>query len=178
MLLIFKILFITGILYALISIILGNLFEFGDFDGIDGDFPILSALPISPVNVIIFITTLGGVGIMQIKAGKESLDALIIAFLVATIVSFLIYRFVIYPLKKSQNTSSISQKELIGHEAVVTKKILKNGFGQISYTEKGNSYTSPAKSIDKEEIEIGNKVIIVTINNGIFIVKKVDDKIF
>ncbi|MCT4563841.1 MAG: hypothetical protein N4A68_05915 [Maledivibacter sp.] len=169
MLLIYRIAFITGILYAAATLILGHLFDSLDFDG-DVDFSISSFLPIKPVTIVSFITVFGGVGIMATINGLSTIIGLIISLVIAYAITLLIYKLIVLPLFKAQNTSAASQKDLIGITAKVTSKIFENSFGQITYANKGNTYSSPAKSIDKKAIETGSEVVIISIENNIFYV--------
>ena len=79
-------------------------------------------------------------------------------------------RILIRPLKRAENTSSQSQSDMIGREAVVSETILKNQFGEIRYSVCGNSYTTPAKSVKGDKIMTGVKVKICKIENNIFYV--------
>ncbi|TCO74787.1 hypothetical protein [Marinisporobacter balticus] len=171
MILIYKITFITGILYAVVSLILGHLFDAIDFDG-DVDFPLFTILPVKPITVVTFITVFGGAGIMCTRRGIATIFTLLISLVFAYFISFLVYRFVVVPLYKAQNTSAASQKEIIGLDATVKSSIMENGFGKISYVSKGNTYDSPAKHIKGDFIEAGTKVFIVDIKKHVYYVER------
>ncbi len=172
MLLVYKISFITGVLYAVVSLILGNLFDSLDFDvDMDFDVPSLTILPIKPVTIVTFITVFGGVGIITSIKGFSTIIGFIISFCSAYMISLAVYRFIIQPLFKAQNTSSASQKDMVGLTAKVTSKIFENGYGQITYVNKGNTYTSPAKTSNGKAIESGSEVVIVSSKKGVFYVE-------
>ena len=86
------------------------------------------------------------------------------------IVAYLMYRFVIVPLHKAQNTSAVEKQSLIGHNAVVTEKIPQGQFGKITYYVNGNTYSSPAKSEDGNEIIRNTNVQIVHIDKNTYYV--------
>ncbi|QZY55711.1 NfeD family protein [Crassaminicella profunda] len=175
MLMIYKIAFITGILYAVVSLILGHLFDAVDVDmDFDGDIhiPIFTILPIKPITIITFITVFGGVGIMCSNKGVNSIFAFLMAIVIAYAITSLVYRLIMIPLYKAQNTSAASQRDLIGVDAVVKSSIVKNGFGQITYVKNGNTYDSPAKHVNGEHLEVGTKVFIVDIKENIYYVEK------
>ena len=176
MILLYKITFITGALYAVVSLVLGHLFDSLDFD-MDAEFdvPILTILPIKPITIVAFITVFGGIGIIASSKGVAPVYTLIISFASAYIISLLVYRFIILPLLKAQNTSTSSQKELIGVTAKVISTIAENGFGQITYVNKGNTYTSPAKHSEGKSIKSGTIVIIVSIKENVFYVEPKDE---
>lgn len=171
MLLIYKIAFITGVLYAVTTLVLGQLFNSLDFDvDVDFNISIFSLLPIKPITIVTFITVFGGVGIITTNKGFHPIYSFIISFASAYLVSLLIYRLIIRPLFRAQNTSASSQKDLIGITANVTSTIMENAFGQITYINNGNTYTSPAKNIQGRPIVTGTKVVIVSIKDNVFYV--------
>lgn len=169
MYLIYKIAFITGVLYAVATLVLGQLFDSLDFDG-DIDIGVMTVLPIKPITIVTFITVFGGVGIITTLRNFSAILSFIISFIIAYLTSLLIYRLIILPLYKAQNTSAASQKDLIGVTAKVTSTIIENSFGQITYSSKGNTYSSPAKSIKEKAILTGTEVVIISIEDNVFYV--------
>ncbi len=171
----FQICFLTGTAYTVISFLLGQLFDFVDIDGdvdFDGDVTGVSVSPLKPIIIVAFTTVFGGIGIISIKAGLASIIALLIASASGLFIAYIIYRFVVTPLYKAQNTSASSQTELIGHKGVMKLGTKGDSFGRISYTLNGNIYTSPAKSLDGKEINRDETVIIVEIHKNVFFVDK------
>ncbi|TAH56971.1 MAG: hypothetical protein EWM52_12040 [Methanosarcina mazei] len=111
--------------------------------------------------------------ICTIKGLSQGLAA-IIALISGASAAFLLYRFIIVPIYRAQNTSAISQKELKGALAKVTLAINGNFFGKISYTFNANTYSAPAKSIDGKDIERGVPVVIINIERNTFYVKRIE----
>ncbi len=140
-----------------------------DFDS-DIDFGYLNIIPIKPAVIAIFMTVFGGIGIMKTKSGQQALYIFFISFIVACATSYLINKYIFCFLKKAENTSSESQKKLIGQYAKVISAILQDGFGQIKYSMNGNTYNSPAKHIEGKRVEFNSKVVIVLIENDVFYV--------
>jgi membrane protein implicated in regulation of membrane protease activity len=95
-----------------------------------------------------------------------------LAGLLGAAVSFLIYRFVVVPLSKAQNTSAVEIQSLVGHKAKVTEKIFQGGFGQITYHVNGNTYNSPARSENGGEIARGAGVEIIYIQDNTYFVRE------
>ncbi|SDK41775.1 hypothetical protein [Natronincola ferrireducens] len=187
---VFDICFKTGALFAVVSFALGQIFNFmgagGDIDvdvdlDVDLDFDSdtdshgsgNTVTPLKPVVITAFITVFGGVGLISLNRGIESFLATIIASASGLIVSTLLYKLVIVPLHKAQNTSAISQKELIGHRAKVKLEIKANVFGSIVYSKGGNTYSAPAKSREGVDIKRGEEVIIIAIEKGVYYVEKI-----
>lgn len=172
----FQICFFAGTIYTVVSFLLGQLFDFVDIDGdvdFDGDIPGFAISPLKPIVIVAFVTVFGGSGIILTRTGLTALLSLIIALFLGFLMAFIIYKYIVIPLYRAQNTSAASQKELIGQCAKMKLGTKGDSFGRISYVVNGNIYTAPAKSIDGKEINEDENVIIVDIQNNIFYVDKI-----
>lgn len=185
MMVVFQVCFFVGIALAVLSVVLGGLTDFLGIDGADGvdwDLELDSlgidiSLPLNPVIYIVLITVFGGVGmILKTTTGFTAFVILAISLAAGIAAGFALYRLVIRPLKKAQNTSSPDTEELIGVLASVTEKIQANGFGQISYVVNGNSFTAPARSTRQEEIAAGTEVSICWIQEHVFYVAPLEQE--
>lgn len=140
----------------------------------DGGHDIFSkfyVFPLKPVTIFSFLTVFGGLGLIGTKNKYYPIIVLIVSFLIGIIISTLIYKFIVVPLYKAQNTSDVSQKTLIGMKACVISPILENGFGTISYAVNGIKHNAPAKHINKKLIPLGEEVIIYCIKDNVFYVE-------
>ena len=193
MLRLFQVCFFTGALYTLISFLLGHLLDFAGAGGdihtdfsMDTDVDIdlntdigahgagsAAVSPLKPVTIAAFITVFGGTGILMLKNEHSTLAALMVAALLGLAVAFMLYRFLIVPLNRAQNTSAVSQASLVGSLAYATLPMEDNSFGKIKYTVEGNTYSAPCKSIDGKLITKGVPVVIIDIQKNIFYVKEV-----
>lgn len=175
MLRLFQICFLTGTAYTVISFLLGQLFDFVDIDGdvdFDGDVTGVNVSPLKPIIIVAFTTVFGGIGIISIKVGLSAILALLIAVCSGLFIAFIIYKYIVVPLYKAQNTSAASQTELIGHRAKMKLGTKGDSFGRVTYVVNGNIYTAPAKSLDGKEISRDEDVIIVDIRKNVFFVDK------
>lgn len=171
----FQTCFWTGTLFAVISFLLGQVFDFIGLDGdvdFDGDLHGMSIFPLKPVTIIAFLTVFGGIGMMLTLKGIQVWLVTAVSVTVGIATAWIIYRFIIVPLRKAQNTSALSQRELIGLCGILKEGIKGQGFGQISYIAASNKYLAPAKSIDGSDIDRGSEVKIVKIEGNIFYVIK------
>lgn len=198
MLILFQVCFVTGVLYTVISFIVGHLLDFAgvggdadleididagsdiDLDGISeihginhGDMSGTIVSPLKPVTIAAFITVFGGAGMIFLKNGYNALIALSVATCLGLMVSYLLFRLIIVPLTRAQNTSAVAQAELVGSLAYATLDMKNKEFGKIHYTVEGNTYSAPAKSIDGKMIISGVPVVIIEINKNTFYVKEV-----
>lgn len=178
MLLLFQVCFFVGIALIIISLLLGSVFDIVGIDGLNLDFGGSSlALPVSPVVFVLFTAIFGGIGwvLTDYAPGLLGLFIVLIAVVSGIIICFLVQHFIITPLKKAQNTSAPEAHELIGLPAVVSETIFEQGFGEIRYVINGNSYTSPAKSIDGGELKTGINVAICWIEGYVFYVTSTEN---
>lgn len=163
----FTIAFGVGMGYTIISLILGNLLDMGDLDG-------SYSSPLRPAPIAAFLIVFGGVGLIFYET-LGLFMVLIISASLGLIISYILIRFVLMPLHRAQNTSTIEKQSLIGLMATVNEKILLNGFGKIAYHVNGSNISSPAKSETGEEIMVGTKVEIVSIDRNTYYVRKVQN---
>ncbi len=181
MYMLYYILFGVGLGYTVISAIIGNIFDISEFGD---DFMPEGLSFFKPAIIACYITVLGGVGLIFYNyeysffgiAVENKNYSLAITFLVAQIFAFfasnVFNRYFIKPLSKAQNTSAAEREEMIGAIGKVTETILENGFGKISFIVKGNTISSPAKSIDNTVISANTIIKIVDIKKNIFYVEK------
>jgi membrane protein implicated in regulation of membrane protease activity len=117
------------------------------------------------------VAVLGGSGLIFLKSFIPVL-ALAFASALAFAVSWSMYRFVIIPLSKAQNTSILEMQEFVGMPAKVTEKIPQGKYGKITYFAKGNSLSAPAKSEDGGEIGRNEDVVIAYIDKNTYYVSR------
>lgn len=178
MLLLFQVCFFVGVALIIISVLLGSLFDIVGIDGFDLDFGGSSiVLPVSPIVFVLFSAVFGGIGwlLTDYFPGVFWLFVLFIAAAVGVFTCYLVQHFIITPLKRAQNTSTPEIQDLVGLPAEVSETILEQKFGEIRYVINGNSYTSPAKSIDGREIRAGVSVAICWIEEYVFYVTSTEN---
>ncbi|BCN32161.1 hypothetical protein [Anaeromicropila herbilytica] len=175
----FLVCFLVGVILTVVSFILGHLFEIFGIDGLDFDlhfFGIDLFLPMSPLVYLLFLVVFGGMGMILINMhmGLSILFISIVSFLIAALIAYFVYHFIIKPLKKAQNTSAADKEELIGIRAAVSETIPANSYGEIKYLIHGNSYVAPAKATTEVEIKAGSNVVICWIKDYVFYVASID----
>lgn len=166
----FWICFGVGVGYTVIAFLLGEVVGLIDFDtDFDIDFH-GTVSPLKPSVIAAFITVFGGTGLLFVRF-LPLYSALPMAGLSGVAVAFLLYRFIIQPLARAQNTSAVEIQSLVGHTAKVTEKIFQGGYGQITYHVNGNTYSSPAKAEDGGEVKRGASVEIMYIQDNTYFVR-------
>ena len=128
--------------------------------------------PFKPIIIAIFLTVFGGLGLIFLGTFPLAWMALSIAAAGGLLVSYLLFRFVVVPLHKWQNTNTHEKQNIIGVTAKVTEHIPQGGFGKITYTYNEKIMSGPAKSEDGSEIERSTMVEIVYIERNTYHVRK------
>lgn len=168
---VFYICFLIGIVYSILSVILGGIFDIFNIGGsidLNFEFPFISLM--KPAVLAIFLTVFGGMGLIGIRNGWKY--TVLIAAILGISSAICIWRIVIINLFKAENTSSAKRKDLIGLEAFVIETILEGKVGSITYIVNGNKYSSPCRNIMGTKIPVGKKVIIKEIKENTFFVSE------
>lgn len=156
--------FAVGFLFAIGTAIFGDLFDLH----VDHDLPFLS-----PTIIASFLTIFGGMGLfLHALTDLSSMMVAVLAIIIALIGSAFMFFFVMVPLKKAEKSSAKSSMDMIGQTAEVITTIGVKGKGEIMYQQGGSRLSSPASSVDQQEISAGSRVEIVDVIGGTFIVKK------
>jgi membrane protein implicated in regulation of membrane protease activity len=125
------------------------------------DAPDITVSPLSPITVATFITTFGGIGVLCTQFfGCDPRLSLVMATVGALLTSGLVYLFYSQFLVRSQGSSEVRQRELIGLYAEVSVPIGETALGQISYDTKAGRMSSPARSLNGQAISRGTFVQI------------------
>lgn len=127
--------------------------------------------PLKPSIIAAFLTVFGGVGLLLIRR-FDWLFSVIGAGLLGLLAAYLIFRFIMVPLSKRQNTSAVEKQNLIGHNAAVSEAIPQGGFGKITYYANGNTYSAPARAESGGAIGRKATVEIVGIEKHTYFVRE------
>ncbi|MCM8710335.1 NfeD family protein [Clostridium sp. SYSU_GA19001] len=190
---VYTIVFWVGVIYTVVTFLLGGLLGLFHMDGhvdthVDTNFhasldshidthadsgisPTFAVFPLKPITIVSFLTVFGGIGIIGTHSKINPILLFIIAFISALITAFILYRFIVIPLYKAQNTSAFSKNSVVGMKAKVISPILEGSFGTISYVVNGKRYNGPAQHVGKKGIPQGEEVIIYEIKNNVFYVE-------
>lgn len=162
--------FVGGVLFALATIILGDILGHifsGFFDTLSLDH--LDFL--QPMVVVGGITIFGGSGITlsQYTALKPFPTALV-SLLVSVVVSILVYFSYVKPMKNCENSSGFSLQDLVGKIAEVTVPIPARGYGEVVIKVGAGNTNQIAANLEQVEIPAGTRVVIGEVKEGILFV--------
>jgi membrane protein implicated in regulation of membrane protease activity len=196
MITIYGYIFWFGVIYAVFSFFLGQ-FTGGSVDGMDGvEIDVGSAdvgdagfesstvsggsdytvSPFKPIVIATFCIVFGGTGMTALRLNLNIWLVFFVSIGVGVMIAMALYKFIVAPLYRAQNTSAATRKDLLGLKALVTSPVYQDGFGTISYRINGNIYNGPAKSYTGEAIEQGVNTTIVGFEGRAFVVT-ITDKI-
>ncbi len=176
--LIYLVCFGVGLLFTIVSAVLGDVFGGGhDVDahadvGTGGHaeagfehtgMPGVS--PFSPTTIASFITAFGGFGLIftKIEATRNPLISAPLSVLAGVVVAggvFLVFNRI---FSKTQSSSESRVATLVGMQATVITPIPQQGVGEIAYVQAGSRYTAPARTESGAAVTGGATVKIIRV---------------
>jgi len=176
--LIYLICFAVGLLFTLISAMVGHLF--GDHEGSSDlgtgghaeagfdhtGMPGMS--PFSPTTIACFVTAFGGLGMIfsKIEATKSPWVSAPLATLGGLLIAAGVFLLFGLLFQKTQSSSEARVSKLKGIGATIITPIPENGVGEIAYVQNGTRYTSPAREESGAAMAMGRTVTITRIVGG------------
>ena len=154
----------TIYLYVLIgcTVISFFLFIFGDIFDFDG--------PVDPMLIIPWLAFTSLFGIM----GEKIFDmSHLLVFLVSgglsLIIVFLMNFYILIPLRNSESSLSVSEKDFEGRTATVITPIPVKGMGEIKLSSVTGTITRPAAFYEAQEegVKAGSEVLIIEIKDRV-----------
>lgn len=154
-------LLVTGVLFAIVTVLFGDLLSNaldGALDWMSGDV----AHWFQPMVLFSGLTVLGGAGVLLTKyTGLGSVYVLILGILAAVLAAVLLYLLYVKPMSNTENSIAFSMKDLVGHIGEVTVAIPSRGYGEVVLRIGGGLTNQIAKSFDGTDIPLGMRVVIV-----------------
>jgi Membrane-bound serine protease (ClpP class) len=165
---------IGGIVYALITIVFGDVLG----DALDG---MLDILPdglgwINLMTVVGGITVFGGAGLMLDRYTDLAAGAVIaIALLAAVVIGAGVYFFYVRPMRSTESSTGYSIEEMPGKLAEVLVSIPADGYGEVMLRMGAAGVTNrTAASFDGVPVEAGAQVVVVEVRDGTLYVSRLD----
>ena len=155
----------VGAGFVVVSALLGQIGGMMDVD-------VASVSPFKPILIAFFLTVFGGLGLIFLPVFPMVWMVVSIAAAGGLGLSWLIFRFVVVPLYRLQNTSAHERQAIIGATAKVSSRIPQGGHGKITYTFEDKIMSGPAKSEDGNEIATNTVVEIVYIEKNTYHVRE------
>lgn len=151
--------FYTLITCAAISVVL---FLFGDIFDFDG--------PVDPMLIVPWIAFTSLFGYLGEKAfDVNSWVILFIGIGLATLLVFLLNFYILVPIRNSEATISMSEKDMEGLKGIVITPIPIKGMGEIKISSVTGSMSRPAAFYEEQEqgVAQGKEVLIIEIRDRV-----------
>lgn len=163
-----------GLLLALLAGGVNALFHFLHMD-LHFDAGGGSPFPLKAVTIGAFCIVFGSVGLMRQTLGLSGDGAAAAALLAGLGAAAAMYRFVVVPLYRMENTSTHTHDQVIGQKGRIVSAVLEDGFGTLSYCINGNTLSAPAREERGRRVEQGQAVVIARVEGNVFFVRTVLD---
>ena len=161
---------IGGVLFAVVTIVFGDIL--GDIFG--GFFDSLSMDHLDflqPMVLVGGITIFGGSGIMLNQYTLlKPFPAAIVSLMISIAVSFLVYFSYVKPMKNSENSTAFSIKDLVGRIGEVTVPIPVGGYGEVVLKVGAGNTNQIAGNLEQVEISAGARVVVGETKEGVLYV--------
>lgn len=159
--------FITGILFTVVTLVIGELLS-SLTDSLEGH----GMAFLHPVVLIGGLTIFGGSGIMLLRyTPLGPVLSLLLAICIALCLSTLTWFLYVKPMKQSENSTAFSRNGLIGKIAEVTVSIPESGYGEVIIRVGAAGLTNQiAASLEGTAITGGSRVVIVEVKGEVLFV--------
>lgn len=128
---------------------------------------------LDPAVILAFISFTSAVGyILELTTEWNHLLIFIIALGAATGLDFLLYFFVLLPLKSAEVSLAYTDESLTGQVGKVIVPVPVDGFGEIIIESVNGVISKRAAGYENKAIDYGKEVLIIEVKEGTFIVKE------
>ncbi|WP_203248214.1 hypothetical protein [Sporosarcina beigongshangi] len=128
---------------------------------------------LDPAVVLAFITLTAAAGyILELVTALNSGIIIVIALVIAAVLDFLLYVFVLLPIRSAEVSLAYTDESLVGQVAKVIVPVPIGGFGEIVIETVSGILSKRAVGYENTAIEYGKEVLIMEVKNGSFIVKE------
>ncbi len=128
---------------------------------------------LDPAVILAFITLAAAAGyILELVTALNSGIIVVIALVIAAVLDFLLYFFVLLPIRSAEVSIAYTDESLTGQVAKVIVPVPVDGFGEIVIESVSGVLSKRAAGYENTAIEYGKEVLIIEVKNGTFIVKE------
>lgn len=136
---------------------------FGDvIDGVGEGIPFFN-----PAVILSFLTFFAAIGfIFESLTAFSSIMIILMATIISTVLSVLLYFFILLPLKSAEVSMAYTDESLAGQIGKVIVPIPIDGFGEVVIETVNGLISKRAVGFDNEEVEYNQQVLIVDVKEG------------
>jgi hypothetical protein len=166
---VFLIIFGVGLMLAVITFAVGELFDLGDSGDAGSELGEPGASPFSSRILFVFMTAFGGFGYIG-----QSLDWGVPASITLALAGGLgvaagTFFLIVLPMARQQGSVHVTEDEFLDREAQVTAEIPEGGLGRVTLVVRssGARMSQAARSANGERIPFGTAVRVVGVGTGV-----------
>lgn len=157
--------FAVGVLFAVLTIVLGDLLHTDHFHFLH------------PVAVIGGLTVFGGAGILLMRYTALAAGVvLLLSLLLAVAISLALYFLYVKRMRQAENSTGFSIRELAGRIGEVSAAIPPRGYGEVVLKAGGGFTNQIAASFDGEALPSGTRVVVVEVKDDTLYVSRLDNE--
>lgn len=154
---------IIGVVFALVTVMLGELID-SALDGLLDFLHLDFGHVLRPLVLIGGLVGFGGAGVVMTQVlFLAQIVVLGISLIIGFIFAVLMYVVFIKPMQKAENTSGFSIRDLIGYPGEVITPIPANGCGEVLLKIGAGHTNQIAESVTQSEIPNGVRIVVVDV---------------
>lgn len=164
-----------GSIFALVTLIFGDIL--GDVLGGIADALSSDHLDfIQPMVIVGAITVFGGAGIMLSNyTALGALPVLLYSAMAAVLSSAVTYFAYVRPMKRSENSTGFSLRDLVGKIGEITVPVPLQGYGEVMIRAGAGNTNQIAGSLDGEELPSGTRVVVGEVKDNVLYVFRYEE---
>jgi membrane protein implicated in regulation of membrane protease activity len=167
---------IAGALFAIVSLVAGDLFHHG-LDGISDAFSFDHLDFLHPTTIASAVTTFGGIGVLLSRYTSLDTFAMLSVTVTASLVIAVALHFLyVKPMRNSENSVGFSMAEFSGQVGRITIPIPAKGYGEVMIRMGAGNSCQVASSHDGDFIPAGTEVVVVDVVENVLYVSRFDQQ--
>ena len=165
---------IGGIVFSILSLVAGDIFEHG-LDHVTGSLGEHLEF-LNPTTIVSAIATFGGAGVLLMEYSSLAGAPLVaLAGLIAVGVAIGLHFVYIRPMRRGENSVAFSMADFPGMIGSVTIAIPSNGYGEVMMRVGAGNTNQIAASHDGRPIRAGEPVVVVEVRDDTLFVVPLDE---
>lgn len=169
--------FLGGTLFALVTLILGDILGHL-FDGAVDALSFHHFDFLSPMVTVGGLTVFGGTGIMLTRYSPLLISWIVLLSLIAALaVSVVVYFAYVKPMKNAENSIGFSIHDLVGRIGEISIPVPAKGAGEVVLRIGAGNTNQIAESYDGEELPVGTRVVVGEVKEGVLYVFRYEEEL-
>jgi hypothetical protein len=166
---VFLIIFGVGLLLAIVTFALGDLFDLGDSGDAGSELGEQGASPFSSRILFVFLTAFGGFGYIGQALDWGTPAAVTLALAGGLVVAAGTFFLIVLPMSRQQGSVHVTENDYLNLEGQVTADIPDGGLGRVTFVvpASGARVSPAARSANGQRIPFGTAVKVIGAGSGV-----------